>query len=105
MKGPLAWREGDDGKFRCSHCGKEPTLMRFPGGTRDEAIDSCLVPIVNALNDAGILTTGTCCGHGGGMGNIWLDDERVLAVFDDWKAFLAVWDIAEAQGLFKPRRF
>ena len=105
MKGPPAWIEGGDGKFRCSHCGKERILMRLPGGTRDEAIDPCLAPIVKALNDGGILTAASCCGHGGGMGDIWLDDGRVLAVFDDWDAYKAMWDMAEAQGLNEPRQF
>lgn len=102
---PLAWVEGKDGKFRCSHCGKERVLMQFAGGTRPQAIDPCLVPLVNALNDAGIPTAATCCHHGAGMGNIWLDDGRVLAIFDDWDSYLAVWDLAVERGLIKPRQF
>ena len=102
---PLAWVQGKDGKSRCSHCGEQRVLMRFPGGTRDQAIDPCLVPLVKALNDAGILTAATCCHHGAGMGNIWLEDGRVLAVFPDWDAYKAVWDMAVERGLVEPRQF
>lgn len=102
---PLAWIEGKDGKFRCSHCGKTRILMRFPNGTRDQAIDPCIVPIVKALNDGGILTAATCCWHGAEMGNIWLKDGRVLALFSSWDEYKKVWDLAVEKGLVKPRQF
>lgn len=46
----------------------------------DRAIDLCIAPIVQALNDAGILTRGCCCGHGKRAGNIWLHDGRSLII-------------------------
>ncbi len=43
-------------------------------------VDSCIAPIVKALNDAGILTTGCCCGHGKARGWIGLHDGRELVI-------------------------
>jgi len=45
-----------------------------------KAIDSCIAPIVKALNDAGIYTRGSCCGHGKSDGWIALHDGRVLII-------------------------
>ena len=44
------------------------------------AIDSCLAPMVNALNRAGIFTASCCCGHGEVAGHIWLHDGRILVI-------------------------
>ncbi len=46
----------------------------------DKAIDSCIAPIVRALQDAGIDMKGSCCGHGKGAGEILLADGRVLTI-------------------------
>lgn len=46
----------------------------------DKPVDRCIAPIVQALNTAGILTSGACCGHGKGPGDIWLHDGRELVV-------------------------
>jgi len=43
-------------------------------------IDSCIAPIVKALNDAKIYTAGCCCGHGETDGNIILHDGRILII-------------------------
>ncbi len=45
-------------------------------------IDSCIAPIVRALNAAGILTTSSCCGHGKGDGHVALTNGKVLIVRD-----------------------
>jgi|SRR3989304_9383533 len=42
-------------------------------------IDSCIAPIVKALQDANIITTSSCCGHGKTNGYIVLGD-RILEV-------------------------
>lgn len=47
---------------------------------RPFAIDACIAPIVKALNDAGITTSQSCCGHEKGNGRIDLADGRVLVV-------------------------
>ena len=46
-------------------------------------IDSCIFPIVKALNDAGIATLASCCGHGKRPGIISLADGRELSVLPD----------------------
>lgn len=43
-------------------------------------IDSCIAPLVKALNDQGIYTSGCCCGHGKAPGEIFLHDGRVLTI-------------------------
>jgi hypothetical protein len=45
-----------------------------------KGIDSCIAPIVKALNDAGIYTSQSCCGHGKGDGVICLHDGRTLII-------------------------
>jgi hypothetical protein len=47
---------------------------------KDVGIDSCIAPIVSALQNAGIDMRGSCCGHGDGIGNIELADGRVLLI-------------------------
>ena len=46
-------------------------------------IDSCIAPIVAALNRAGIYTASSCCGHGKSLGHIWLQDGRALIILND----------------------
>jgi hypothetical protein len=47
---------------------------------KEKAVDSCIALIVKALNDAGVYTSGCCCGHGENDGNIILHDGRTLIV-------------------------
>ena len=74
---------------------KIPADMSHTGEERWEKIqvDSCIAPIVKALQDAGIGTRGCCCGHNSGIGDIHLQDGRVLLIVDesflqDKKAYL-----------------
>ena len=51
-------------------------------------LDECIAPIVKALNDAGIQTIESCCGHDSGLGTIdLLDGRRIMVIkaeyFDD----------------------
>jgi len=55
----------------CILCGK------YPG---DGGIDPCLVPIITVLNEGGIETIASCCGHGRRPGSIILKDERELII-------------------------
>lgn len=48
-------------------------------------VDSCIVEIVQALNDGGVLTIASCCGHGKGIGNIALRDGRELFIVPDYE--------------------
>ena len=43
-------------------------------------IDSCIAPIVKALNEGGVYTASSCCGHGKGDGEIILQDGRKLVI-------------------------
>ena len=43
-------------------------------------IDSCIADIVMALAHSGILTRGSCCGHGKADGEISLQDGRQLII-------------------------
>jgi hypothetical protein len=72
----------------CKH-GKEvvlkvpvPAVLSSTGELRwdDKAVDSCIALIVQALNDAGIYTSGCCCGHGKSDGNIILHDGREIII-------------------------
>ena len=53
-------------------------IMVINGKPRD--IDRCIAPIVKALNDGGITTIASCCGHGIRPGNIALEDGRELVI-------------------------
>ncbi len=50
------------------------------GAWKDKPIDSCIAPIVKALQEGGIDMRGSCCGHGDGDGQIELQDGRVLVL-------------------------
>jgi hypothetical protein len=43
-------------------------------------IDSCIVPLVKALTEGGILMDSSCCGHGKTDGHISLMDGRMLII-------------------------
>ncbi len=43
-------------------------------------IDSCIAPIVRALQQAGINMRGSCCGHDKGPGEIVLEDGRLITI-------------------------
>ena len=45
-----------------------------------KGIDSCIAPIVSALQKGGIDMRGSCCGHSKWMGQIALQDGRVLLI-------------------------
>ena len=45
-----------------------------------KAIDRCIAPLVQVLNNAGIYTANSCCGHGKGDGSIILHDGRELVI-------------------------
>ena len=49
-------------------------------GRTHAPVDPCIAPLVQALNDAGIQTVASCCGHGHRPGSIILEDGRELIV-------------------------
>lgn len=54
---------------------------RARSGSHYALVDNCIAPMVTALNDAGIETIGSCCGHGKITGNIALADDRFLEIY------------------------
>ncbi len=64
---------------------KVPAGLSHTGEERwvNKPVDSCIAPLVQALNEAGIHTSGSCCGHGRGPGSILLHDGRELTVTQD----------------------
>lgn len=67
----------------CQH-GNTEALYLHPGRWVD--IDSCIVDFVTALNEAGIYTVASCCGHGNRPGNIALADGRELIIVPDYES-------------------
>lgn len=61
-----------------------PATLSHTGEPRwcDKGIDTCLAPLVDALNAAGIYTANCCCGHGAGGGSIMLHDGRELLIVE-----------------------
>ena len=59
-----------------------PAELSYTGAFRWDykGVDSCIAPIVQALNGAGIYTANSCCGHGRSEGTIHLHDGRVLRI-------------------------
>jgi tRNA(Phe) wybutosine-synthesizing methylase Tyw3 len=53
-------------------------------------IDSCIFPIVKALNKAKIETLASCCGHNRGLGSIMLVDGRELLIAQNRKIGLKI---------------
>lgn len=39
-------------------------------------VDACIAPLVQMLQDYGVVTTGCCCGHGKAPGWVSYEDER-----------------------------
>jgi len=47
-------------------------------------VDACIADIIQALNNAGIGTEASCCGHNRGLGTIMLSDDRELLIASDF---------------------
>jgi hypothetical protein len=59
-----------------------PANLSYTGKFRWDikGIDSCIAPIVKALNDAEIYTSNSCCGHGKQPGEILFHNGRTLII-------------------------
>lgn len=42
--------------------------------------DPCIAPLIRALNDGGLSTVASCCGHGRTHGSVCLADGRELVI-------------------------
>lgn len=60
-------------------------VKRDNSGTPTVWCDPCIEPLIRALNDAGIATTASCCGHGFRPGAVQLADGRELIVCADYE--------------------
>lgn len=65
-----------------------PADLSWTGQARWDTkdIDRCLLPLVQALNDSGLPTRASCCGHGHRPGNVVLADGRWLIVASEEQA-------------------
>ncbi len=55
-------------------------------GRTHTPIDPCIASIVQALNDVGMQTIASCCGHGKQPGLISLEDGREVFIAPDYEA-------------------
>ena len=68
---------------------------------RKMKIDACIAPLVEALQQGGIDMRGSCCGHGHSVGEIYLQDGRLLLVLDERVANVWVRYADEMQRRFE----
>lgn len=76
----------------CSNCG------RVPG---DKGYDPCLNEIITALNDVGIKSIASCCGHGRQPGSIVLKDGRELIIVRDFETARKIEKDLNYSGIIK----
>lgn len=65
-------------------------------------VDRCIAPMVKALNDAGIYTLASCCGHGKLAGSIILVGGQELIIAPNYEYARRVFDLMVKDGLCKP---
>ncbi|WP_202033170.1 hypothetical protein [Nocardioides sp. WS12] len=72
----------------CNHKNREQAMTVLDEKTW---CDPCIAPLIKALNDGGLRTIASCCGHEHGPGNVMLVDGRVLIVLPDreWGDWIA----------------
>lgn len=64
--------------------------------------DPCLEEIVQVLNDGGLPTIASCCGHGVNPGRITLHDGREFLLFPNFDATSAAVDALHETRVFPP---
>ena len=64
-----------------------PAHLSYTGEDRKKMvdIDSCIFPIIKALNDGMVVTIACCCGHGKRPGSIVLADGREFIIAPDYE--------------------
>lgn len=63
---------------------------------RIKSCDECIQPLVQVLNNYGLQTTSSCCGHGKQIPTISLADGREIMFAQNWQ------DARMINGLFPP---
>ncbi len=83
----------------CDHTnepgGREAAMTvidRDDAGTPTVWCDPCIAPLITALNEAGLSTIASCCGHGRYPGWVMLRDGRDIVIYPDHESNLAVND-------------
>lgn len=79
-----AWGQCHDPACNIEREAKMVTIARNEDGKSTVWCDPCIAPIVKALNDAGICTVASCCGHKRRPGVIALADGRELFIARDF---------------------
>lgn len=77
----------------CDYANRETAmtvLYRDATGQPTVWCDPCLAPLVRALNDGGLPTVASCCGHGRHPSRVTLADGREVFVAPDRAAALRV---------------
>lgn len=95
----------------CSACGRQPVIMELTvpahlsstgaDKRREWFVDACIAPLVQALNDGGLPTIASCCGHGHRPGRVSLRDGRdvlVCASMEEAEALTARYPDIHGQG-------
>ena len=66
----------------CEYGSDSPVRLNdrsFAGG-KTVRVDSCIAPVIQAIQDAGLRTSSCCCGHGRGASLIvWEEDAEAAA--------------------------
>ena len=75
------------------HCNKVVVLKRDEKGIATVWCDPCIASIVQALNDAGINTVASCCGHLTRPSSIILEDGREIFImpFEEARRIDCLW--------------
>ena len=70
--------------MKCCDCGEFKGDVKIKGHfnkwKQPFYVDKCIADIVQALNDGGLETVASCCGHNKIDGNIMLRDSRILTI-------------------------
>jgi hypothetical protein len=89
--------EGSDSSNKCATCGEYAKLVTVPGPRGNiqarkhmVEVDACIATMVQILNDNGVATAASCCGHGHRPGNIALRDGRWLVIAQDDDQFTKI---------------
>lgn len=75
----------------CDHSNREAAMTVIDA---DTWCDPCIEPLVRALNDGGLRTIASCCGHGRRPSSVVFSDDRVLLVLssiEDYDSLAGLW--------------
>ena len=64
--------------------------------------DPCIEPLVRTLNEGGLPTVASCCGHGVRPGKVALTDGRELFILPDFSSARAIDDLLADDTEDKP---